>query len=90
MFPVHNRVAQEEITALSLEALRLIELGPGATQSEWDDFRERKIDILDRIALDPGPFVYEEEAAELRELARHEAAALRLGLPSTWGDSSCL
>ena len=55
-----------------------------------DAVRERKIGILERIAMDPGPFVDEREGAELQQLARREAAALRLGLSSRWGDASCL
>ena len=87
---MHKRVTQEEVTALSLETLRLIELGSAASPADWDALRERTIEILERIALDPGPFLDEREGAELQELARREAVALRLGLSSTWGDASCL
>ena len=90
MFRLYKRVTQEEVTALSLETLRLIEKGSAALPEEWDAVRERKIGILERIAMDPGPFVDEREGAELQQLARREAAALRLGLSSRWGDASCL
>jgi hypothetical protein len=89
VFPVFKRVTQEEVTALSLETLRLIELGSAASPAEWDALRERKIGILERIAMDPGPFADDREGAELREVARREAVALRLGVSSSWGDASC-
>lgn len=90
MFRVFKRVTQEEVTALSLETLRLIELGSAASPADWAAVRERKIGILERIAMDPGPFLDEREGAELQELARREAVALRLGVSSSWGDASCL
>jgi hypothetical protein len=90
VFRLYRRVTQEEVTALSLETLRLIELGCAASPADWDAVRDRKIGILERIAMDPGPFVDEREAAELRELARREAVALRLGVSSRWGEASCL
>ena len=84
-----ERVTPQEITALTHEVGRLMELGHHTTQEEWDDLREWKVDILNRIALDPGPFANGVEAAEVREIARREGRALRLGLPSRLGDEPC-
>ena len=86
----YRRVTQEEVTALSLETLRLIDQGSAASPAEWDAVRERKIGILERIAMDPGPFIDEEDGAQLKELARRGAAALRLGVSPRWGEASCL
>jgi hypothetical protein len=69
VFRVFKRVTQEEVTALSLETLRLIELGSAASPADWNALRERKIGILERISMDPGPFFDEREGAELQELA---------------------
>ena len=68
---------------------KLLDLGAAVTDEELDAVRDWKIDVLNRIALDPGVFVDEREGDELREMCRREATALRLGLPSTWGDRSC-
>ena len=90
MAEVFRRVTQEEVIALSLATLRLIEQGSAASPAEWDAVWERKIGILERIAMDPGPFLGEEESAHLQELARREAVALRLGVSSRWGEALCL
>ena len=90
MAALFRRVTQEEVTALSLETLRLIERGSAASPAERDAVRDRKIGILERIAMDPGPFVDEDEGAQLKELARREPIALRLGVSAQWGEASCL
>jgi hypothetical protein len=87
---LYRRVTQAEVTALSLETLRLIGQGSAASSADWGALWERKIGILERIAMDPGPFVDEEEGAHLQELARREAVALRLGVSARWGEASCL
>ena len=53
----------------------------------WTRCGDWKIDVLNRIALDPGPCRDETEAEEVREIARCEARALRLGLPATWDET---
>jgi hypothetical protein len=80
MFRVYKRVTPREIADLSREATRLLSLGADAPRAEWDAFTERKIDVLNRIALDPGPFIDEAEAAEICRMARREALALRAGM----------
>ena len=84
MFELQRRVTPDEILALTREASRLMNLGAVASDEELDALREWKIDVLNRIAADPGPFADEFEADEVRTIARREATALRLGLPSTW------
>ncbi len=76
----------EEVGALTHEAARLIQLGRDATRAEWTAFIEQKIDVLDRIAMDPGPFIDDAEAAEIREMARREALALRLAMHPGGGE----
>ena len=85
MFPLNERVAPDEILALMRESARIFDLGSAVTEEELDELRDWKVDMLNRIALDPGPFKDETEAEEVREIARREARALRLGLPATWG-----
>jgi hypothetical protein len=87
MFRLYKRVTPEEIAALMRESARVCDLGSAVTEEELDELRDWKIDILNRIALDPGPFKDETEAEEIREIARREATALRLGLPATWGET---
>ena len=89
MFQLYERVTPDEVDALRRESARVLDLGSVVTKEELDALRDWKIDILNRIALDPGPFVDEREAEELRERCRREATALRLGLPKTWADGSC-
>ncbi len=84
MFSVYKRVTAEEITALTREAQRLLALDGAVTDEERSALRAWKVDILNRIAADPGPFADDREAEEVRALARREAVAVRLGLPSSW------
>lgn len=84
MFSIYNRVTADEIAALTCEARRLLARGGAATDQERDALREWKLDVLNRIAADPGPFADDREAEEVRALARREAVALRHGLPSSW------
>ena len=86
MFRLCKRVTPDEVAALMRETARILELGAAATDEELDAVRDWKIDVLNRIAADPGPFVDDQETAEVQALARREATALRLGLPSTWGE----
>jgi hypothetical protein len=87
MFPLYKRVTPDEILALMRESGRILDLGSVATEEELDALRDWKVDILNRIALDPGPCRDETGAEEVREIARREARALRLGLPATWGET---
>lgn len=87
MFPLYKRVTPDEILALMRESARILDLGSAVAEEELDALRDWKIDILNRIALDPGPLRDEAEAEEVREIARREATALRLGLPATWGET---
>ncbi|MGH3507414.1 MAG: hypothetical protein ACRDO2_09445 [Nocardioidaceae bacterium] len=89
MFRLYKRVTPGEVDALMRESARVLDLGAAATEEELDAVRDWKIDVLNRIAMDPGAFVDEREGDELREMCRREATALRLGLPSTWCDGSC-
>ena len=77
----------DEILALMRESARILDLGSAVAEEELDALRDWKVDILNRIALDTGPFRDEAEAAEVREIARREATALRLGLAATWGET---
>ena len=89
MFRLYKRVTPDEVEALMRESGRVLDLGAAATDEELDAVRDWKIDVLNRIAMDPGAFVDEREGDELREMCRREATVLRLGLPSTWCDGSC-
>lgn len=89
MFLLCKRVTPDEVAALTRESARIVDLGVAATDEELDALRDWKIDVLNRIAMDPGAFADEREGDELRELCRREATALRLGLPSTWCGGSC-
>ena len=84
MVTLSRTVTPDEIQALTCESARLADLGASVTDEELDTLRDWKIDVLNRIALDPGPFADDFEAEEIQKIARREAAALRLGLPSTW------
>jgi hypothetical protein len=93
MSTLYTRVTPDEILALTLETNRLLRLGALATEEARDALRDWQIDVLNRIAADPGPFADDVEAEQIRELARSEALALRLGLPSAFhhpagGDSA--
>ncbi len=55
MFQLHKRVTPDEIAALMRESARILDLGSAVTEEELDELRDWKIDILNRIALDPGP-----------------------------------
>ncbi len=90
MFRLYKRVTPDEIAALTHEAARIPDLGSAVTEEELDALRDWKIDVLNRLALEPGAFFDGREGAELREMCRREATALRLGLPSTWCAGSCL
>lgn len=79
---LRDRVSPDEIFALNCETKRLLRLGALATEEARDALRDWKIDVLNRIALDPGSFLDKVEAQHVREIARREALALRLGLPS--------
>ena len=85
MCGAEKRVGCDEIAALMREMARVVELGSAATEEELDAVRDWKIDLLERIAADPGPYEDPVEAERVRELAYREATALRLGLPSPWG-----
>lgn len=85
MSRVYKRVTPAEIASLMREVSRVLELGSLATAEELDRVRAWKIDILDRIAMDPGPFDDPAEAAEVSGLAQRGATALRLGLPGSGG-----
>lgn len=89
MFRLYKRVTPDEVEALTRESARVLDLGAAVTEEELDAVRDWKIDVLNRIAMDPGAFVDEREGDEIREMCRREATALRLGLPSTWCDGSC-
>lgn len=72
-------VSAEEIAALLREAASMVERGSAATPEERRAFRLRRLSILERIASDPGPFVDPDEANWLKEQARTESTAMRLG-----------
>lgn len=87
MVRVVRRVEPEEVKSLLREAIRLIEAGDRATEAERETYRLWKVDLLERIAASPeGRGVACREAVEVVSLASREAQALRLGLPSTWGE----
>lgn len=64
-----KRVRPREITTLLQEMRRLVELGDTATYDQWLAFHERKADLLQRIAANPGELVDATEAAEVADNA---------------------
>ena len=89
MLRLYKRVIPDEVEALMRESARVLDVGAAVTDEELDAVRDWKIDVLNRIAMDPLAFADGREGDELREMCRREATALRLGLPSTWCDGSC-
>jgi len=74
-----SSVSADEIAALLREGASIVERGSAATPDERRAFRLQRLFILERIASDPGPFVDPEEANWLKEQARTEIVAMRLG-----------
>ena len=72
-------VSAQEIADLLREEAALIERGAEAGREAHRKFRLRRLSILERIANDSGPFADPEEAGRLRQMARTEAIAMRLG-----------
>ena len=86
MWWLTSAVSAHEVAQLLREGADLIERGGTASNAEWLAYQECKIALLDRMANDPGPFTDPDEAAYLKQVARSEADALRMGARSLLGD----
>ena len=79
-----KRVPPREIAALLREMRRLVELGDAATYDEWLAYHERKADVFQRIAANPGELVDATEAADAADNAAQQVASM-LRHPSVIG-----
>jgi hypothetical protein len=86
MSSTRERVTSAEIFALTRETSRLLCLGDQATEECRAALREWKIDVLDRIAMDSDLCGNEKDARHVRQIARREAAALKVERVATWGE----
>ncbi len=84
-----TRVRPREITELLREVRGLLELGDAATYEQWLAYHERKADVLQRIAANPGELVDATEAAEVAENAARQVEDLRRNPERIGGDRSC-
>ena len=71
-----NHVHPREIAALLREMRRLLELGAEATYEEWLAYHERKADLLQRLAADPGELVDVDEAQEVADKAVQQVESM--------------
>ncbi|MGL5823523.1 MAG: hypothetical protein ACRCY9_14040 [Phycicoccus sp.] len=79
-------MSAQEVAGLVREAADLIDRGTSASQQDWQAYHDRKLDLLDRIAGDPGPFTDPDEAAYVKQVARSQAEAMRMGARPLIGD----
>jgi hypothetical protein len=84
-----TRVPPREIAALLRELRGLLELGDAATYEEWLAYHERKADVLQRIAANPGELVDATEAAEVAENAARQVEEMRRQACPIGGDRTC-
>ncbi len=84
-----TRVRPREITELLREVRGLLELGDAATYEQWLAYHERKADVLQRIAANPGELVDATEAAEVAENAARQVEELRQNSERIGGGRSC-
>jgi hypothetical protein len=84
-----TRVRPREITELLQEVRGLLELGDAATYEQWLAYHERKADVLQRIAANPGELVDATEAAEVAENAARQVGEMRRHPCQVGGDPSC-
>jgi hypothetical protein len=85
-----TRVRPREIAELLREVRGLLELGDAATYEQWLAYHERKADVLQRIAANPGELVDATEAAEVAENAVRQVEEMRRNPERIGGDRSCL
>jgi flagellar motility protein MotE (MotC chaperone) len=84
-----NHVHPREVAALLREMRRLLENGAEATYEEWLNFHERKADLLQRIAADPGELVDVDEAQAVADDAAQQFESLRAQPPLFGGAGAC-
>ncbi len=84
-----TRVPPREITELLRDLRGLMELGDAATYEQWLAYHERKADVLQRIAANPGELVDATEAAEVAANATRQVEDMRRHPEQIGGDPSC-
>lgn len=84
-----TRVAPREIAELLRDLRGLLELGDAATYEQWLAYHERKADVLQRIAANPGELIDATEATEAAENAARQVDVLRRHPCPIGGDQSC-
>jgi hypothetical protein len=84
-----NHVHPREVAALLREMRRLLEIGAEATYEEWLAYHERKADLLQRIAADPGELVDVDEAHAAADNAAEQVESLRRQPPLFGGAEAC-
>jgi len=84
-----KRVPPREIAELLRELRGLLELGDAATYEQWLAYHERKADVLQRIAANPGELVDATEATEAAEDAARQVDVMRRHPCGTGGERTC-
>jgi hypothetical protein len=84
-----KRVPPREIAELLRDLRALLELGDAATYEQWLAYHERKADVLQRIAANPGELVDATEATEVAENAVRQVEEMRRHACPIGGDRPC-
>ena len=84
-----TRVPPREIAELLRDLRGLLELGDAATYEEWLAYHERKADVLQRIAANPGEVIDATEATEAAENAARQVDVMRRQTYRIGGDQAC-
>ena len=84
-----KRVPPREIVELLHELRGLLELGDAATYEQWLAYHERKADVLQRIAANPGELVDATEAVQVAEDAARQVEVMRRHPYRIGGERSC-
>ena len=84
-----TRVPPREIAELLRDLRGLLELGDAATYEQWLAYHERKADVLQRIAANPGELIDATEATDAAENAARQVEAMRRQTCRIGGDQAC-
>jgi hypothetical protein len=84
-----KRVPPREIAELLRDLRGLLELGDGATYEQWLAYHERKADVLQRIAANPGELIDATDATDAAENAARQADVMRRHPCRIGGDQAC-
>jgi hypothetical protein len=84
-----KRVPPREIAELLRDLRELLELGDAATYEQWLAYHERKADVLQRIAVNPGELIDATEATHAAQNAARQVDVMRRHPCRIGGDQSC-